>query len=629
MSPTEGPLRVLVVGPAPAGPVSRGGMATVAALMAAHPDPRIRVTVVPTFVDSSVWRWLLVGVCGMLRASWLLLCGRTDVLHVHLAHGGSVVRKALPLWAARLAGVPSVIHGHSYDFGGWFDRLPRLGQALVRRTLVADRWVVLGKRHVDEYASRLRLADGRIGVLHNAVEIPACAVTLSGVDRLHAVALGRLGVRKGSYDVIAAVGALDEAVPTGLRVTLAGDGEVDEVRAAVAAAGLGQTVDVVGWLDAVERDALLSTAHVFLLPSHDEGLPMALLEAMASGLVPLTTMVGSIGEVVSDGVTGLLVQPNRPDQIAEALVTLVHDEPLRVRLGAAARCRAYDFALDRWYEQLARLWIDLGGYRLTADHDVPLVVSAKRQLAPLAKLVAPRWFWRRKYRILQVLGRSHSEMRLVRSLCAPDRVSVDIGADVGEFAIAMLGSSRSVIAFEPRPTQAKSLAAMFGAVGAAVRVEAVAVSDQSGITTMRVVKSAPGRSTIDRHNALTDAGGSPVGTIEVPVVRLDDLQLDQVGFVKIDVEGHELAVLRGAADTLKRNRPALFIEAEERHHPRAVAAIAEFLAGLGYMGYFEVDGIRRPLEEFDLAEHQNPGNIDGQATRGTYVNNFVFLPTPA
>ncbi|WP_425174621.1 FkbM family methyltransferase [Mycobacterium sp.] len=258
-----------------------------------------------------------------------------------------------------------------------------------------------------------------------------------------------------------------------------------------------------------------------------------------------------------------------------------------------------------------------------------MVVSAKRQLAPLAKLVAPRWFWRRKYRILQVLGRSHSEMRLVRSLCAPDRVSVDIGADVGEFAIAMLGSSRSVIAFEPRPTQAKSLAAMFGAVGAAVRVEAVAVSDQSGITTMRVVKSAPGRSTIDRHNALTDAGGSPVGTIEVPVVRLDDLQLDQVGFVKIDVEGHELAVLRGAADTLKRNRPALFIEAEERHHPRAVAAIAEFLAGLGYMGYFEVDGIRRPLEEFDLAEHQNPGNIDGQATRGTYVNNFVFLPMPA
>lgn len=335
MSPAVDPLRVLVAGPAPAGPASRGGMATVAALMAAHPDPRIRITVVPTFVDSSVWRWLLVGLCGMLRASWLVLRGHVDVLHVHLAHGGSVVRKALPLRAAQLAGVPSVIHGHSYDFGGWFDRLPPLGQALVRRALVADRWVVLGERHVDEYAKRLRLTDVRIGVLHNAVEIPDFAVTQSGVDRVHAVALGRLGVRKGSYDVIAALGALDEAVRSRLRVTLGGDGEVDEVRAAVAAAGLSQTVDVVGWVDAAERDALLSAAQVFLLPSHAEGLPMALLEAMAHGLAPVTTTVGSIGEVVSDGVTGLLVQPNRPDQIAEALRTLVDDEPLRIRLGAA------------------------------------------------------------------------------------------------------------------------------------------------------------------------------------------------------------------------------------------------------------------------------------------------------
>jgi FkbM family methyltransferase len=629
MSPAEGPLRVLVVGPAPAGRVSRGGMATVAALMAAHPDPRIRVTVVPTYVDSSVWRRLLVGVCGMLRASWLLLRGRTDVLHVHLAHGGSVIRKGLPLWAARLAGVPSVIHGHSYDFGGWFDRLPPLGQALVRGALVADRWVVLGERHVDEYASRLRLTDGQIGPLHNAVEIPACAVPQSGVDRVHAVALGRLGVRKGSYDVIAAVGALDEALRTRLRVTLAGDGEVDEVRAAVALAGLGQTINVVGWLDAAERDALLSTAHVFLLPSHDEGLPMALLETMACGLVPLTTAVGSIGEAVRDGVTGLLVPPNHPDQIAEVLGTLIENEPLRIRLGAAARSRAHDFRLDHWYQQLTELWIDLSGYPLTRDHTAPLVVSAKRRLAPLAKLVAPRWFWRRKYRILQQLGKSQSEMRLVRSLCDPDRVSIDIGAAVGEFAIAMLGSSRSVIAFEPRPTQASSLAAMFGAVGAAVRVEAVAISDEPGVTTMRVLESEPGRSTIDSHNALNDADGSRVSTIDVPVVRLDDLQLNRVGFVKIDVEGHELAVLRGAADTLKRNRPALFIEAEERHHPGAVAMITEFLAGLGYTGYFEVDGIRRPVEEFELAEHQNPAELDGRATRGIYVNNFVFLPTPA
>ncbi|OBG42621.1 methyltransferase [Mycobacterium alsense] len=262
--------------------------------------------------------------------------------------------------------------------------------------------------------------------------------------------------------------------------------------------------------------------------------------------------------------------------------------------------------------------------------------SAKRWLAPAAKTLAPRLFWRRKYGILQRLGESRPDVQLVASLCDPDRVSLDIGADVGEFTIAMLAASRSVIAFEPRPAQARDLATMFGAVGAAVRVEAVALSDEPGLTTMRVVESDPGRSTIDSANTLDGAlgeAGSAIQSIDVPVKRLDDLQLDDVGLVKIDVEGHELAVLRGATDTLTRNRAAIVVEAEERHHPNAVAAITELLTGLGYEGYFDgVDG-RRPVEEFDAARHQNPANIggraDGWAARGVYVNNFVFVPTDA
>jgi glycosyltransferase involved in cell wall biosynthesis len=337
-------------------------MATVAAFMAAHPDESIRVTVVPTYVDRSRLMKLLVGARGMLWASWLLMRGRADVLHVNMAHGGSVIRKAVTLWAARLAGVPAVVHGHSYDFGGWFDLLPPPAAALVRRALLAEHWVVLGERHVDEYAGRLALPKDRITVLHNAVGIPEVPVTQSGVKRVHAVALGRMGMRKGSYDVVSAVAALDETVRGRLRVTLAGDGEVDEVRAAVTAAGVGDTIHVTGWLDPVARDELLSAAHVFLLPSRDEGLPMALLEAMAYGLAPVTTSVGSIGEAVSDGVTGIVVQPGSSDQIAAALTALVSDEDLRARLGTAARRRAVDFGLGQWYQSLALLWSDLASH---------------------------------------------------------------------------------------------------------------------------------------------------------------------------------------------------------------------------------------------------------------------------
>jgi Methyltransferase FkbM domain len=124
--------------------------------------------------------------------------------------------------------------------------------------------------------------------------------------------------------------------------------------------------------------------------------------------------------------------------------------------------------------------------------------------------------------------------------------------------------------------------------------------------------------------------GGAVQSIDVPVKRLDDLHLDDVGLIKIDVEGHELAVLLGATDTLARNQPALVVEAEERHHPNAVADITTLLAGLGYAGYFDLDGTRRPIEEFDPAHHQNPASIgggeNGWASDGGYVNNFAFLP---
>ena len=258
-----------------------------------------------------------------------------------------------------------------------------------------------------------------------------------------------------------------------------------------------------------------------------------------------------------------------------------------------------------------------------------VTVSVKRRLAPVAKTIAPRWFWQRKFGIMQRVGRSDAELRLARSLCDPARVSLDIGADVGGFSIAMLESSRSVIAFEPRPVQARELTAMFDAVGAAVRVEAVALSDTPGVTAMRVLESAPGLSTIDTANALNDEDDSPVGIIEVPVKRLDDLALDDVGFVKIDVEGLSSRSYGAPKKHCDEIAEAL-IEAEERHHHNAVAAISNSSPRLAMRGYFELTSARRSIDEFDPLSTRTIENLrveGGCVTRGVYVNNFVFLPS--
>ncbi len=355
------PVRVLAIGPAPLSADSRGGMATVLTLMEAHPDPRVAIRVVPTYADHGRARRTLLGLRGMLVASALILAGRVDVLHVHLAHGGSVARKSLPLAAARLRGTATVVHEHSYDFTGWFDGLPRWARALVRRAVGADVWLVLATHHVAEFGQRLRMDEGRIRVLHNPVVLPPAGVT-SGADDdglVRAVSLGRLGRRKGSYDVVAAAALLPADVRSRLRVVLAGDGEVDEVRAAVAAAGVGDVVEVLGWQGPHDRDALVRRSDVFLLPSYEEGLPMAMLEAMAQGLAPIVSPVGGIPNVVGDGVEGLLVEPGDVAALATALRRMVDDGELRRGVAAAARARAEHFDVGRWYDDLTELWISL------------------------------------------------------------------------------------------------------------------------------------------------------------------------------------------------------------------------------------------------------------------------------
>lgn len=638
-------MRVLVVGPAPAQAASRGGMATVITLMAAHPGAHI--ITVPTYIEGPLWFRLWVGGSGMLRAAWLVARRRVDVLHVHLAHGGSVVRKALPMAAARWAKVPTVVHAHSYDFAGWFDGLPTAAQWVVRRLLVADQWLVLGTRHVAEYTDRLRLPAERISVLNNAVPIPPCPVNHSDVERVHAVSLGRLGVRKGSYDLINAVAALDDDMRSRLRVTLAGDGEVDEVRAAVAAAGLGDTIYVAGWMDPAARDELLCGAHIFVLPSHDEGLPMALLEAMACGLAPVTTLVGSIDEAITDRVTGLVVAPGRPEQIADALRELLKDDTLRADLGAAARSRARDFGMDRWYQRLTQVWTDItqeGSTRVSVKSVLlqseaanwaaryVTVRNVGRLLGRTAMATATEALWRR--RLTQDLA-----MAVADHFAPSGATVVDVGASWGLFTYHLahrVGKSGQVYSFEPHPDNAPMLEKL-GRARAYVHFSQAAVSDESG-TAQLLVPEHRNRQVTAQGSLAHGFDGQDVGVqqIEVPLLRLDDVVGPgvDVDFVKIDVEGHEMSVLRGGADMFRRCRPAILIEIEQRHLSVPIGDVFRQIEDLGYHLFYVTESALRPIAEFDVERDQmaylgaDSDEFHPFAMPQGYVHDFCAVRSP-
>lgn len=350
------PIRVLTIGPAPSAPKSRGGMATVMRLMLEDHDPRFRIYVVPTYVDASLLVRLSTGIWGMLKASTLILLGRVDVLHAHYSYRGSVIRKAVPLFVARLRGVSTIIHCHSSQFFEWMDGLPALARHAVRFGLRADYCLVLGQSHVEESRVSLGFDARNTRVLYNPVVVPAVTPSPRMQRPLRVVALGRLGENKGTYDLIRAIGSLPERIRQDLRFTLAGDGEVAQARDFVRSHGLDDVVDVVGWIDAAARDRLLAESAILVLPSYSEGLPMAVLEAMAQGVVPVTTAVGGIPDVITNGVDGLLVTPGDTAQLAAALQDLVVDDEMRNRLAAAAHARMAAFDIMHWHESLHELW---------------------------------------------------------------------------------------------------------------------------------------------------------------------------------------------------------------------------------------------------------------------------------
>ena len=103
-------------------------------------------------------------------------------------------------------------------------------------------------------------------------------------------------------------------------------------------------------------------------------------------------------------------------------------------------------------------------------------------------------------------------------------------------------------------------------------------------------------------------------------MTIDSLKLANAGFIKIDVEGHELAALRGATATIEGSRPNFLIEAEERHRKDAVTSVFTFLSNYDYSGFFRMKGRLHPIEEFETLTHQN-------SARGSafYINNFIFI----
>lgn len=218
------------------------------------------------------------------------------------------------------------------------------------------------------------------------------------------------------------------------------------------------------------------------------------------------------------------------------------------------------------------------------------------------------------------------EIAEVLAALSPGEVAVDAGAHKGAYTYWMrraVGERGRVFAFEPQPR----LAAYLMRVNAAMRwanvsVRECALSDAAGSATLHVPR-------LGSSQGASLSEGAPGQGEEAVLVRLATLDAElqgagRVALLKVDVEGHELAVFRGAAGILARDAPVVLFECERRHFgSHSIDDVFAHLRGLGYEGHFFGPRALQPLSEFDPEIHQRraPGRF---WEAPGYCNNFLF-----
>lgn len=316
------------------------------------------------------WRNLALCLINFVRLFCWIIRVRPSIVHYHTSRGKAFLKDMLCAGLFRqLFRIKTVLHIRSSDSTTILlrrtARLQRLQLAILQHC--CDRVVLLSENVLEDFVRVFEREAGyrfrsRCTVLPNFTLLPdVCREHASVRDCVRLFYIGNIGREKGIYETIEAVRRLRDKQTVPFRLVLAGpfndEREERQIRAKVADYQLDEIVVFLGTVSGKMKEAAFLEADIFVLPSHSEGIPQSMLEAMAYGLPVVVSRVGGIPEVVRDGTDGRIVRPRDVDGLCQALGDLIDSVDCRQRMGAAARRRiAAHYTVDIYMSKLQDLY---------------------------------------------------------------------------------------------------------------------------------------------------------------------------------------------------------------------------------------------------------------------------------
>jgi glycosyltransferase involved in cell wall biosynthesis len=300
--------------------------------------------------------YMALAVCRIVAEA---ATGRLAVVHLNLAERGSVYRKAALLFAAKLVGARVLLHLHAAQIVALHETMPWAGRRLLRAMFrSSDRVVVLGELWRRWVIDTFTVAPHAVTVLHNGV--PATMVARVARPEGHPfrlLFLGNLLQRKGIADLLHALAIQKDP---SVMLTVAGGGALETYRRMAESLGIAERIRFTGWVDQATARRLLAASDALVLPAYDEGLPLVILEAMATGVPVICTPVGAIPEVFEDRRTALFVPPGDRPALASAIALLQDDPALQATLSAEGLALyRRDFTMDVFASRISALYAAL------------------------------------------------------------------------------------------------------------------------------------------------------------------------------------------------------------------------------------------------------------------------------
>ena len=281
----------------------------------------------------SLWV-LLYAIASIVKGR---LSGGLAGVHVNMAERMSLFRKGTLVVVCAALGLPTVLHLHA-QMQCFYGRLPAVFRGLARWIFSLPKAVIVigpaARRFVIDV---LHVPAERVRTIINGVPEPQSFWGLSPEGgRQRVLFLGNLSDRKGVLDLLR---ALAQPVLDGsdMEVTIAGGGDVAGYQTRARELGVDGVVRFEGWCDQKKVSRLLAKCDMLVLPSHDEVLPLAILEALAHGVAVVTTAVGEIPSLLTDGVDAVFVEVGDPASIAAGMHKVMEQPGLRQSLAKNGR----------------------------------------------------------------------------------------------------------------------------------------------------------------------------------------------------------------------------------------------------------------------------------------------------